>query len=64
MNLRTARGLDLAVYEERTGEPLSRRYGKALEKLAARKWLVLEDGRIHLTPLGMRYGNLAFEEFI
>jgi oxygen-independent coproporphyrinogen-3 oxidase len=64
MNLRMARGLSLDTYKTRFGRSFEKDYASVLEDLIQKRWGVLENGYFHLTPLGMQYGNLAFEAFI
>lgn len=64
MNLRTVRGLSLLDYETRFGRSFELDYGPETEDLIHKGWAKREDGHFRLTPLGMQYGNLAFEAFI
>lgn len=64
MNLRTVRGLSLLDYETRFGRSFEHDYGPETEDLIHKGWAKREDGYFRLTPLGMQYGNLAFEAFI
>ena len=64
MSLRTAKGLSLEEFKERTGKDFFAEYTVAYENCLKRGWIEQEKERIHLTAEGMRYGNLAFEEFI
>ena len=64
MNLRTVRGLSLLDYEARFGRSFAFDYGPQIENLIHKGWAKWEDGHFCLTPLGMQYGNLAFEAFI
>lgn len=62
--LRTARGIDRARFERRFGVPLEAVYADAIAKLKRQGLLEADEAGIHLTPLGMKYGNMAFEEFL
>lgn len=64
MSLRTKKGLSLDEFEERTGKKFLSVYRKAFDACCRKGWLELSEGRVRLTPLGMKFGNLAFEEFI
>jgi oxygen-independent coproporphyrinogen-3 oxidase len=64
MNLRMARGLSLDTYEARFGSRFEKDYDMILKDLIQKGWGTLENRYFHLTPLGMQYGNLAFEAFI
>lgn len=64
MSLRTARGLSLTEFRQRTGEDFFHIYKEGWEHCQKRGWIRQNGDRIALTPLGMQYGNLAFEEFL
>lgn len=62
--LRTARGIDRARFERRFGVPLEAVYADAIAKLKRQGLLEADEAGVHLTPLGMKYGNMAFAEFL
>lgn len=62
--LRTARGIDRARFARRFGVPLEAVYADAIAKLKRQGLLEADEAGVHLTPLGMKYGNMAFEEFL
>lgn len=64
MSLRTAKGLSLAEFRQRTGCSFFPLYKDAFAACAERGWIVQEGDRIRLTGRGMQYGNLTFEEFL
>lgn len=64
MSLRTTKGLSLTEFQERTGKDFFVEYKEAYDRCAQKGWLEQSSQRIHLTPLGMQYGNLAFGEFM
>ena len=64
MSLRTAEGLSLTEFRQRTGEDFFHIYKEGWEHCQKRGWIRRNGDRIALTPLGMQYGNLAFEEFL
>lgn len=64
MNLRTAKGLSLEEFRLRTGEDFFHIYKEGFAHCQNRGWITREGDRIRLTEQGMRYGNLAFEEFL
>lgn len=64
MSLRTAKGLSLTEFKERTGEDFFHIYKEGWAHCQKRGWIRQNGDRIALTPLGMQYGNLAFEEFL
>lgn len=64
MSLRTAKGLSLEEFRQRTGKDFFLLYKDGWEHCQKRGWIRQKGNRIALTPLGMQYGNLAFEEFL
>lgn len=64
MNLRTAKGLSLQEFAQRTGEDFFHIYKEGFAHCREQGWIVREGDRVRLTEQGMRYGNLAFEEFL
>lgn len=62
--LRTARGIDRARFARRFGVPLEAVYADAIAKLKRQGLLEADEAGVHLTSLGMKYGNMAFEEFL
>ena len=62
--LRTTAGISRERFAQRFGCSLDSVYRQAIEKLR-HKGLLEDTGRtVHLTSLGMKYGNWAFEEFL
>lgn len=64
MNLRTVKGLSLEEFTQRTGEDFFHIYEEGFTYCRKQDWITREGNRIRLTEQGMRYGNLAFEEFL
>ena len=64
MNLRTVKGLSLEEFTQRTAEDFFHIYGEGFTHCRKQGWITREGNRIRLTEQGMRYGNLAFEEFL
>ena len=62
--LRTARGIDRRHFEQRFGVPLDAIYADAIAKLKRQGLLAEDAAGVRLTELGMKYGNVAFEEFL
>ena len=62
--LRTAEGIDKEKFVIKFGCDIGNIYGKQIEKLKTQELLYETDKRIALTELGMKYGNVAFAEFI
>ena len=61
--MRSARGIDRARFAAHFGAPLEEFFGAQLDKLKRRGALAEQAGKIALTPLGMKYGNMVFAEF-
>lgn len=62
--LRTAAGIPLRRFAAVFGRDVHELYGKQIRRLVE-KGLLLEDReRIYLSPLGMKYGNQVFAEFL
>ena len=62
--LRTAAGISREHFARRFGCTLDSMYSQAIEKLR-RQGLLEDTGQaVRLTPLGMKYGNWAFAEFL
>lgn len=64
MNLRTVKGLSLEEFTQRTAEDFFHIYEEGFNHCRKQGWITREGDRIRLTEQGMRYGNLAFEEFL
>lgn len=64
MNLRTVKGLSLEEFTQRTAEDFFHIYEEGFTHCRKQGWITREENRIRLTEQGMRYGNLAFEEFL
>lgn len=64
LGLRTAAGIDKNLFQQKFGVDLLTVYGKTIEKLVAQDLLQHTAKGIALTPLGMKYGNQVFGEFL
>ncbi|MEE0337805.1 radical SAM family heme chaperone HemW [Acidaminococcus fermentans] len=64
MNLRTVKGMSLEEFTQRTAEDFFHIYEEGFTHCRKQGWITREGNRIRLTEQGMRYGNLAFEEFL
>lgn len=62
--LRTAKGIDKRRFAEKFGVTLAEVYAEPIAKLRQQGLLAEEGDFVHLTELGMKYGNVAFEEFL
>ena len=64
LGLRTAAGIDKNIFQQKFGVDLFTVYGRTIEKLVAQDLLQHTGKGIALTPLGMKYGNQVFAEFL
>lgn len=64
LGLRTAAGIDKNLFQQKFGGDLFTVYGRTIEKLVAQDLLQRTARGIALTPLGMKYGNQVFAEFL
>ena len=62
--LRTVQGLSLVEFARHFGQDFMGLYGVKVEKLHAQGLLSTDPEGIRLTPLGMKYGNIAFASFL
>lgn len=62
--LRTAEGIDKQRFAEKFGVTLEEIYHEAIAKLKGQGLLEDTGDSVHLTELGMKYGNAAFEAFL
>lgn len=64
LGLRTAAGIDKNLFQQKFAVDLFTVYGRTIKKLVAQELLQYTDKGIALTPLGMKYGNQVFGEFL
>ncbi|MFR0978197.1 MAG: hypothetical protein ACLSFJ_01730 [Holdemania filiformis] len=64
MNLRTARGLSLADFEQKFGLSLSEVYPDAVQKGIRQGWLRMTEDRLVPSEAGMALLNTVLEEFL
>ena len=62
--LRTARGIDKAAFAVKFGRLIDSVYHRPIEEMKGRGLLAEDESCLHLTPLGMKYGNIVFEAFL
>ncbi len=62
--LRTAEGIDKQRFAKKFGVTLEEIYHEAIAKLKGQGLLEDAGDSVHLTELGMKYGNAAFEAFL
>ena len=64
LGLRTVAGIDKNLFQQKFGVDLFTVYGRTIENLVAQDLLQHTPRGIALTPLGMKYGNQVFGEFL
>lgn len=64
LGLRMVEGINLKAFEQRFGMPITLIYGKAVERLAKKGWLVISGGCMRLTRQGLDMENSALMEFM
>ncbi len=62
--LRTTEGIEKAAFARTFGEKLTDVYAGAIADLKKKELLEETETHVRLTPLGMKYGNMAFEAFL
>lgn len=62
--LRTARGIDKAAFAQKFGVPLADIYADVIGRMKQKGLLEETETHVHLTALGMKYGNWVFEAFL
>ena len=62
--LRTATGIDKAAFAQKFGVSLASVYADAIASMQQKGLLEETEESVHLTPLGMKYGNYVFESFL
>ena len=64
LGLRTAKGLSIETFYKKFGKDIFEIYGAVIEKYLKLELLNFSDGRIFLTPQGMKLGNIVFADFL
>lgn len=64
LGLRTAEGLSVEKFYKKFGADIFEIYGAVIEKYLKLGLLNFSDGRIFLTPRGMKFGNVVFADFL
>ena len=62
--LRTAKGIEKAAFREEFGCTIESIYQDGIARMKEKGLLAEENGYLHLTALGMKYGNWVFGEFL
>ena len=64
LSLRKAEGINLKNFQLKFGESIESIYFKTIKKLTQQGLIDVDSEHIRLTKRGMKYGNLAFAEFL
>ena len=64
LGLRTAEGLSVETFYKNFGKNIFEIYGAVIEKNLKLGLLENSNGRIFLTPRGMKFGNVVFADFL
>ena len=64
LGLRTAEGLSVENFTKKFGKNIFEVYGAVIEKYLKMELLENSNGRIFLTPRGMKFGNVVFADFL
>lgn len=64
LGLRTSEGIALSAVNKRFGIRFQQVFAVQLATLQERGWGTIENGRLSLTPEGMKWGNQAFSLFL
>lgn len=62
--LRTTQGIDKKAFETKFGCSLASVYREVIHRMKEKGLLEEKQNHVHLTRLGMKYGNIVFEEFM
>ncbi|MGM9580336.1 MAG: radical SAM family heme chaperone HemW [Anaerovibrio sp.] len=62
--LRTAAGISVRRFAAVFGRDVHELYGEQIRRLVEKGLLMVDRERIYLSPLGMKYGNQVFGEFL
>ncbi len=64
LGLRMTSGINKRKFRETFNKDINEVFGKVIDKMVAKELLGESETAIFLTPLGMKYGNVVFGEFI
>ena len=64
LGLRKTSGIDRSQFKNKFGDPIEKYFQREIDRLISKNLLEVDEKSIRLTPLGMKFGNLAFEEFL
>ena len=62
--LRTVEGININKFKQKFGVDIKSIFGSAINKLKCQNLIEITDDRIKLTGYGMKFGNIAFAEFL
>ncbi len=64
LGLRMASGVDKQLFKQKFGSDIENIYGNSIRKLVQKGLLINSENSLYLTEKGMKFGNIAFEEFL
>ena len=64
LSLRKAEGIDTKKFQIKFGESIENIYNNSIKKLTEQGLIIVDGEHIKLTERGMKYGNIAFAEFL
>ncbi|MEG6585811.1 radical SAM family heme chaperone HemW [Dendrosporobacter sp. 1207_IL3150] len=64
LSLRTVKGLSLEKFSAKFNLDFFEIYKNIINRLEKKRVILIEEGYVRLTPLGMKYGNQVFSEFL
>ena len=62
--LRTVRGIDKKTFQQKFGVTLEAVYAEVIQRMKGKGLMAENQEAVYLTPLGMKYGNQVFAEFL
>ncbi len=64
LGLRTAEGIEKQRFNDFFGQNFDFFFAPTIKKLSERGAVIADDNHVKLTPLGAKYGNMVFAEFV
>ena len=64
LGLRLIDGVSMANFKKRFNEEIHNVYGSQIDKMLKKELIIMKEGRIALSSLGLDYANQVFMEFI
>ena len=64
LGLRLSNGIGLQEFEDTFAKSIDDVYGEVIQKLKMEQLIVVNEGRMYLTEMGMDVSNYVFSEFL